>query len=39
MVHFRNARLVNLPGAGHALFNDQPEAAVREVRRFLDAQP
>jgi pimeloyl-ACP methyl ester carboxylesterase len=39
MVHFRNARLVNLPDAGHALFNDQPEAAMREVRRFLDAQP
>lgn len=39
MRHFRNARLVNLPDAGHALFNDQPEAAMREVRRFLDAQP
>ncbi|MCB2017681.1 MAG: alpha/beta hydrolase, partial [Hydrogenophaga sp.] len=37
MVHFRNARLVNLPAAGHAMFNDQPEAAMGEVRRFLTA--
>jgi proline iminopeptidase len=39
MRHFKNARLVNLPQAGHALFNDQPEAAMAEVRRFLDAPP
>ena len=37
MVHFRQARLVNLPRAGHAMFNDQPEAAMDEVRRFLVA--
>ncbi len=37
MRHFRHARLVNLPDAGHYLFNDQPEAAMDEVRRFLSA--
>lgn len=35
MAHFRHARLVNLPGAGHAMFNDQPQASMDEVRRFL----
>ena len=39
MVHFRQARLVNLPDAGHAMFNDQPAAAMDTVRRFLTEQP
>jgi proline iminopeptidase len=39
MLHFRQARLVNLPDAGHAMFNDQPAAAMAEVRLFLDAPP
>lgn len=38
MVHFRQARLVNLPGAGHAMFNDQPAASLSEVREFLTEQ-
>lgn len=37
MRHFRHASLVNLPDAGHYLFNDQPEAAMGAVRRFLSA--
>lgn len=38
MLHFRHARLVNLPHAGHFLFNDQPAAALQAVRGFL-AEP
>lgn len=37
MRHFRNARLVNLPLAGHAMFNDQPVASMAKVRHFLTA--
>ncbi|MFP8780848.1 alpha/beta fold hydrolase [Hydrogenophaga sp. RWCD_12] len=39
MVHFRQARLVNLPDAGHAMFNDQPAASMSTVREFLTEQP
>jgi len=37
MAHFRQARLVMVPQAGHFLFNEQPEAASQAVRAFLDA--
>lgn len=33
--HFRHARLDVLEGAGHFLFNDQPERSVALVRAFL----
>lgn len=34
--HFRNARLVSLPQAGHWLQHDQPERFEREIRAFID---
>lgn len=36
MAHFSHAHLVQIPQAGHYLFNDQPEASVAAVRAFLD---
>ena len=35
MGHFAQARLEVLPGAGHDMFNDQPEASLAIVRDFL----
>jgi pimeloyl-ACP methyl ester carboxylesterase len=37
MKAIRDARLVVIPGAGHMLHHDQPEAVAREVEAFLDA--
>lgn len=33
--HLRSARTVEIPGAGHWIHHDQPEAFLREVRPFL----
>src|SRR6266536_4247863 len=33
-----NARLVDVPGAGHTVPGDQPEAFVKLLREFLDAE-
>ena len=35
--HFRDVRVVEIPGAGHWLHHDQPEAVLRELRPFLAA--
>jgi proline iminopeptidase len=35
LVHFARARLEVVPGAGHFMFNDQPEASLALVRSFL----
>lgn len=36
MRHFPTARLEVVPAAGHAMFNDNPEASLAAVRRYLD---
>jgi len=37
IAHFRDAKLVNVPNAGHWLHHDQPEFFEREIRAFLEA--
>ncbi|MDX1648927.1 MAG: alpha/beta hydrolase [Myxococcota bacterium] len=38
MADFRDARLVNVPGAGHWVHHDRPEAFLRAVRGFLEEE-
>lgn len=37
MAFFRDARLVEVPGAGHDVVDDRPEAALAAIRGFLDS--